>query len=257
MTNGPIVLLAQRGDSSTIVFNALRRSFDVAAVLMEPEVPKRVLLQRRVKKLGLRTVLGQLAFRSLVVPPLARASRSRIREICSQHGLDLTPIPESLIRAVPSVNSEHAREALKALAPRLVVVNGTRIIAKETLECVAARFVNTHAGITPLYRGVHGGYWALAERDRAHCGVTVHLVDTGIDTGGILGQSNIAPTTADNFVTYPYLQYAAAVPLLRASIEELLSGTVATRPAPAGDSRLWSHPTLGQYLRHRLLHGTR
>ena len=87
--------------------------------------------------------------------------------------------------------------------------------------------------------------------------MTVHLVDTGIDTGGILGQSNIAPTSADNFVTYPYLQYAAAVPLLCAAVGDLLAGTVTTRPAPEGDSRLWSHPTLAQYLRHRLLDGTR
>ncbi len=257
MTPGRVVLLAQQGDSSAIVFNALCREFEIAAVLLEPEVPKRVLLQRRVKKLGLGTVLGQVAFRSLVVPPLARASRSRIREICEQHGLDRSPIPERLVQRVPSVNSEPARDALRALAPQIVVVNGTRIIGKDTLDCVSARFVNTHAGITPLYRGVHGGYWALTEHDRAHCGVTVHLVDTGIDTGGILGQSNITPTDADNFVTYPYLQYAAAVPLLRSAVSELLAGTAATRPAPGGSSRLWSHPTLAQYLRHRLLDGTR
>jgi methionyl-tRNA formyltransferase len=254
---GRIVLLAKPGDSTNIVFNALRSEFDVAKVLLECEVPKRVLLSRRVKKLGLRTVLGQLAFRSLVVPPLARASRQRISQICEDQGLDRTPIPEQIIGHVPSVNSDEARRALQGLAPQIVVVNGTRIISKETLAAVNARFVNTHVGITPLYRGVHGGYWALTKRDQAHCGVTVHLVDSGIDTGGILAQSNIFPTTADNFVTYPYLQYAAAVPLLRSAVRELLSGTVTTRPAPDGASRLWSHPTLTQYLKNRLITGAR
>jgi len=257
MSEGPIVLLAQDGDSTTIVFNALRQSFDIAAVIMEEDVPRRQLLSRRVKKLGLRTVLGQVAFRSLIVPPLARAAQTRIQEICAAHGLERTPIPGQLVRRVSSVNSEDARGLLAALAPKLVVVNGTRIISKDTLGCISARFVNTHAGITPLYRGVHGGYWALAENDRAHCGVTVHLVDTGIDTGGILAQGTIEPTPADNFVTYPYLQYAVAIPLLRSATHELLTGTATPRPAPEGASRLWSHPTLAQYLKNRLVAGTR
>jgi methionyl-tRNA formyltransferase len=257
MSKGPIVLLAQLGDSTAMVFNALRQSFDIGAVIVEDDVPRRQLLSRRVKKLGLRTVLGQVAFRSLIVPPLARAAQARIQAICDEHGLDRTQVPSHLVRHVPSVNSSEAREALQALAPKLVVVNGTRIISKDTLACIAAPFVNTHAGITPLYRGVHGGYWALAENDRAHCGVTVHLVDTGIDTGGILGQGNITPTRADNFVTYPYLQYAVAIPLMRTAIHELLAGSATTRPAPAGASRLWSHPTLGQYLKNRLVAGTR
>ena len=49
--------------------------------------------------------------------------------------------------------------------------------------------VNVHAGITPRYRGVHGGYWALAERHPEWVGTTVHLVDPGIDTGAILAQA--------------------------------------------------------------------
>lgn len=257
MIAGRIVLLAKPGDSTNIVFNALSSEFDVAKVLLEGEVPKRVLLIRRVKKLGLRTVLGQLAFRSLIVPPLARASRQRVSQICEEQGLDRTPIPAELVESVPSVNSDEARRALQAFDPQIVVVNGTRIISKQTLGAATARFVNTHVGITPLYRGVHGGYWALAKRDEAHCGVTVHLVDTGIDTGGILAQGNIFPTAADNFVTYPYLQYAVAVPLLRSAVRELLSGTVTTRPAPDGASRLWSHPTLAQYLKNRLVTGAR
>lgn len=254
---GPIVMLAQPGDSTTIVYRAISRAFDVVAVVLEPEVPKRVLLGRRVKKLGLGTVVGQLAFRALVVPPLARTSRRRIEQICAEQGLDRTPIPEGLIHRVPSVNSDQARQLLARLAPRLVLVNGTRIISAATLAAVEAPFLNTHAGITPLYRGVHGGYWALAENDPAHCGVTVHLVDPGIDTGGILGQANIAPTTDDNFTTYPYLQYAAAVPLLQAATAGLLAGTAAVQTAPSGASRLWSHPTLGQYLRNRWAVGAR
>jgi hypothetical protein len=71
--------------------------------------------------------------------------------------------------------------------------------------------INIHCGLTPKYRGVHGGYWALAQDDRAMCGVTIHLVSPGVDTGDILAQRTIEPTSADNFATYPHLQLAAAM----------------------------------------------
>ena len=34
------------------------------------------------------------------------------------------------------------------------------------LQSVEAIFVNTHVGITPKYRGVHGGYWSLVKNDK-------------------------------------------------------------------------------------------
>jgi methionyl-tRNA formyltransferase len=114
-----------------------------------------------------------------------------------------------------------------------------------------------HAGITPLYRGVHGGYWALAMGDRDHCGGTVHLVDPGIDTGEIVAQALIHPTPADNFTTYPVLQIAAGLPLMIDAVRAALAVTLRRRAARAGASRLWSHPTLGQYLRARIENGTR
>ena len=79
-----------------------------------------------------------------------------------QFHLDISPVDGRVIR-VPSVNSGKARRALREFSPQVVVVNGTRIICNETLCAVDAPFINTHAGITPLYRGVHGGYWALRE----------------------------------------------------------------------------------------------
>ena len=121
--------------------------------------------------------------------------------------------------------------------------------AEGTLRCIPAIFINMHAGITPLYRGVHGGYWALAREDPCNCGVSVHLVDEGIDTGSVLGQSLIEPTDADNFVTYGFLQLGAGIPLLMNAVRQALNGQVTTIKSPEGPSRFWSHPTLCSYIK--------
>lgn len=252
-----IVLLAGPGESTDILFHALDRAFSVVAVVLETPVSQRQLLRRRTEKLGWSTVAGQILFKLLIAAPLGRAAQPRLAEIRAAHRLDNRPLPPERVRTVPSVNDAACIQLLQEMQPDLVVVNGTRIIAKRVLTSVACPFLNTHAGITPLYRGVHGGYWALANDDPQHCGVSVHLVDAGIDTGGILGQALIAPTAADNFATYPLLQLAAGLPLLLRAVSEALRGELRRQPAPAGESRLWSHPTLAEYLANRRRNGTR
>lgn len=251
MPSPRIVVLAGPGPSTDILFHALDRAFGVHRIVVEEPVGQRQLLKRRAEKLGWATVAGQVLFKLLVAKPLETASRARQQAIRTAHNLSAAPLPEARLVRVPSVNSPECIAELQRLAPDVVVVNGTRIIAKKVLQAVSCPFLNTHAGITPLYRGVHGGYWALANGDPAHCGVSVHLVDAGIDTGGIVHQGLIQPTAEDNFTTYPLLQLAAGLPLLIQAVREALAGILRVQPPPAGVSRLWSHPTLAQYWQQR------
>jgi len=212
--NGPILLLGGSGASTQIVYHRLASRFGPFPPIVEKPVSRMALLRNRARKLGIGATLSQLAFMTAIRPWLSLAARERLHEILKESDLDDRPIPDAQLRQVSSVNSPEVTAALQALSPKVVVVNGTRIIARRVLETVPAIFINTHAGITPKYRGAHGGYWALLNGDPGRCGVIVHLVDAGIDTGAIVAQSTIIPTGRDSFVTYPYLQLAAALPLL-------------------------------------------
>lgn len=256
-TTKKIVLLAGPGESTDILFHALDAEFGVHRIIVETPVSQQQLLKRRTEKLGYATVAGQILFKLLIAGPLSRTSKQRQQAIKQQARLNDQPLPEARVIQVPSVNSPECITQLQELKPDVIVVNGTRIIAKKVLTSVECRFINTHAGITPLYRGVHGGYWALASNDPQHCGVSVHLVDAGIDTGGIIAQALIQPTAEDNFVTYPLLQLVAGLPLLKQAVHDALYGEVRLQPAPEGISRLWSHPTLAEYISNRRRTGTR
>lgn len=246
-----VVILAGPGESTDILFHALDAEFGVHRIIVETPVSQQQLLKRRAQKLGYATVAGQILFKLLVAVPLSRSSQHRLRAIKKEAQLDDRAIPESRVTRVPSINSPECIAQLQTLQPDVIVVNGTRIIAKKVLTSVPCKFINTHAGITPLYRGVHGGYWALANQDPQHCGVSVHLVDPGIDTGDIIAQALIYPTSEDNFVTYPMLQLAAGLPLLKQAVRDALVHEIRLQPAPAGVSKLWSHPTLVEYLKNR------
>ncbi len=252
-----IVLLGRLDKQTAILYNSLQSEFSIARVIVEERESRLKFMKRRIKRLGWWRALGELAFRLIAVPYLQAESRRRVAEIVRQSGVDAAPVPAEKLTHVGTVNSEESIRVLRELQPSIVLVSGTRIIAARVLKCVPAVFINIHAGITPMYRGVHGGYWALVEGDIEACGVTVHEVDSGVDTGRILGQARIAPEAADNFATYSWLQLTAGLPLLKKALRAASSHHLQALPVPPGESRLWTHPTLAEYVYHRLKSGVK
>lgn len=250
-----IVLLGREDRQTAILYHSLRCEFPIAGVIVEKGESRVEFVKRRIKRLGWRKTLGQVAFRIIVMPWLMSRSKRRVQEIMQEFELNPSPIPPSELTKVRSVNAGETIEALQEIGPHLVVVSGTRIISGRVLNSVKALFINMHAGITPMYRGVHGGYWALVQNDRDGCGVTVHEVDTGVDTGRILGQALISPIDVDNFATYPFLQMATGLPLLKKAVRDTCEGRLQSAAAPTGKSRLWTHPTLAEYVYHRVKSG--
>lgn len=109
-----------------------------------------------------------------------------------------------------------------------------------------APFINYHAGINPKYRGQHPGYWALVHGDPEHAGVTIHLVDEGVDTGAVLYQARVAFTCEDDITTYQWLQMAHALPLFAAALEDALAQRLTPKRVDL-PSRQWFPPTLWAY----------
>jgi folate-dependent phosphoribosylglycinamide formyltransferase PurN len=250
----PVVLLASPGASTRILYHALEREFGPVPVLLEAPMSRATLVRRRTRRLGPRVVLGQILFMMLAAPVLSGRGRTRAAEIIEQHGLDASEIDDGTLVQIPSVNSDEARGALVELSPKVVVISTNRIIGAKTLTCIDAPFLNVHAGITPQYRGVHGGYWALAEGRPHLVGTTVHVVDTGIDTGPIVAQETFVPTSRDSFATYPYLHLASGVPALVEATRDVVEGRPLTFRAPLSadePSQLRFHPTLWGYLAAR------
>ena len=77
--------------------------------------------------------------------------------------------------------------------------------------------------------------------DPENYGVSVHVVDSGVDTGAIIAQARIAPSASDSYFTYHWLQLAAALPLL------IKDGHQAGKRGRAV-SRQYYHPTIWGYL---------
>lgn len=253
-----MVLLAGPGDTTDIVANWLDEHIGRVIVVAEEAQSRVQLARRRIKRIGWMKVLGQVIFVAVAMPALRIRGRLRKNQILSASSLNNTARPPDF--RVDSVNSPETIGLLARLEPQVVVVNGTRIISARVLDSISCPIINTHAGLTPRYRGVHGGYWALAEGHPEDVGTTVHLVDSGIDTGQALARVHFDTSPTDSIVTYPYLHLAAGLPVLVASVRTVLDGQqlapIDDHP-PSADSRLFTHPTLWSYLRLWVTQGVR
>jgi len=244
-----IVLLCGGDINSQIVYSFLKQNYQLLGTLEDLPVKRTKIIRRRIRNLGFFTTVSQLLFIKLITPILKLEARKRVKEILSKVKIENTSATELPFISC-SVNDTRSVEFINQLSPDIIVVNGTRIISKKILTLINCPIINIHVGITPKYRGVHGGYWALNNNDIKNCGVTVHLVDSGIDTGSVLCQKSIRVKHNDNFITYPLLQTIKGLECLKEILEE--NNFNETRTVTS-DSNLYYHPTIIKYLKNRIL----
>ena len=242
----PIVALTAGGPHSWIMINVLRQRFGAFPVIVEDGEPESLLWKRRMRMLGPLKVASMQAAR-LPMKLTKRGTQRIIDDLIRSENLKPEPAEETEIIPVPSVNSDACRDALKAINPAAVFVVSTRMIGRKTLGATGAPFINYHSGINPAYRGMFGGYFALANGEPEHFGATVHLVDEGVDTGGILYQSRLEPKPGDNFHTYLWRLAAGSRDIVIEAMQDAIAGELA--PVTVNlPSRQWFAPTLGGYV---------
>jgi len=92
-------------------------------------------------------------------------------------------------------------EAVAAADPDLVVGAGfMRLLGPAFLDRFAERVLNIHPALLPAFPGTHAVADALAYGVRV-TGVTVHLVDAGVDTGPVLAQRCVPVEANDDETT--------------------------------------------------------
>jgi methionyl-tRNA formyltransferase len=251
MQQKKILFLASDCESSRWVYNAIKKDYPFVAAIIEQPVSKKLLFKNRLKRIGVFKVTGQVLFSVLIVPFLRKKAAGRKEALVQQYSLDNSDFDAVNCFHVSSVNDAACEQLIRQQAPDIIIVNGTRIISKKILQCTAAIFINMHVGITPWYRGSHGGYWALYNNDIDNFGTTIHQVDAGVDTGGVLKQIFAQPTKADNFTTYPVLQVAIGIEALQTVLLQVIKGSYEIKKHTA-KGNLHYQPTVWEYIKGKV-----
>lgn len=122
-------------------------------------------------------------------------------------------------------------DAVAAHAPDLIVCAGfMRLLGASFLAGFPQRVVNTHPALLPAFPGAHAIREALAYGVTV-TGVTVHLVDEGVDTGPVLAQAAVPVLAGDDELALRTRIQDVERPLLVDTVRRLARGgwTVAGR----------------------------
>lgn len=249
-----ICVVTAGGPHPWIIINGLKQTFPGLKVVVEEPEGRLAFLRRRARRLGWAAVLGQFATMMIIrVGKLVLAGR--IRRIIASDGLMTSPSPDQQMVKVGSVNSGAFLNILDDIKPAAILLVGCRMMTSATLARISCPVLNYHAGITPQYRGMNGGYWALATGDEGNFGSTVHLVDPGVDTGPVIAQVRCVPRDGDTIMTYAYTQASASRQMCVDALILATTGPLVATVQPQAPSRQWYHPSLWRYLRTGLSRG--
>ncbi|MEO6329204.1 MAG: formyl transferase [Ginsengibacter sp.] len=213
-----IIFLSGEKQFIKYIYNGIKKTFEIEAVIFEERESADNIYKRRVKKIGIVKVWGQKLFDRFIINRLLKSSIPRIKEIIKKFKLDSSKIPEEKKIFVKSVNDVDTITLIQSINPDIVIVNATRILKNDLLKSIPGHFINIHSGMLPKYRGYSGGYWALVNNDKINCGSTIHFVNDKIDKGSILCQEAIDIEPADNYFTYAFIHTAKEIDLLKKAI---------------------------------------
>lgn len=87
--------------------------------------------------------------------------------------------------------------SIKNFNPDLIILAGfMRILPPNFVRAVSPRLINTHPSLLPLFPGAHAVHDAMVAGAK-ETGVTIHIVDEGVDTGPHLAQAKVAVLPED------------------------------------------------------------
>ncbi|MGH8047385.1 MAG: phosphoribosylglycinamide formyltransferase [Chthoniobacterales bacterium] len=96
-----------------------------------------------------------------------------------------TEVEEELVRVLQAVKVDY-----------IVLAGYMRVVKAPLLEAFPRRIINIHPSLLPEFRGLEAWRQAL-EAGAEKTGCTVHHVDSGVDTGEILAQSEVPVLPGD------------------------------------------------------------
>lgn len=96
-----------------------------------------------------------------------------------------------------SANSDSFRKQLLKLNPDIMIVaSWSEKLEKQTYDMPKTATLNIHPSLLPKYRGPNP-YVRVIQNKEKKSGVTIHLVDSGLDTGAILDQREVEVLPTD------------------------------------------------------------
>ncbi len=197
MKNSPKILFMGSPDFAAIVLRSLAENFNVVGVVSQPD--------RRAGR-----------GKKLVSPP--------VKLIADE--LDIPTLQPRRVRDADAMDS------IRRFAPDLIVVAAYgQILRPNLLELPSLGCINVHGSLLPRWRGAAPIQAAILAGD-VETGITIMLMDAGIDTGDMLSQRALPIANDDTAETLFKKLAPIGAELLVETLPKYLSGEIKPQPQP-------------------------
>ncbi|MFH1893550.1 MAG: formyltransferase family protein [Candidatus Zixiibacteriota bacterium] len=177
--------------ASTLICALSRGGFTPACVV-SVEKSKAAKLRHELKRNGVASTFRKAVGSRYSVASPHGDPFSYLRDYAAAHNLDAwnTSLPILSTKlgieylSTENVNSEFTVKSIMDRDIDIVVNAGGGIFRKAIVMAPKIGILNAHMGFLPTFRGMNVLEWSLFHRHNP--GVTLHFIDTGIDTGNIL-----------------------------------------------------------------------
>ena len=252
--SGPRTLLICHHDAP-LDYESLARwmaSFSnlVGVVILEEkrdQVKRRI--QREHKRIGTFRFLDVLAFRLYYKAFLAGAD-TKWTETQVERFRGRYPEVEAPVLRSHSPNTPEVERFIREARPDIVIARCKFIMKEQVFSIPTVGTFVMHPGICPEYRNAHGCFWALAQDDVEHVGVSLLKIDKGVDTGPIYGYFGYQ---FDELRESHYRIQCRCVldnlDALAAKLLEIYRGKAVAMDVTNRKSAAWGQPWMTAYLR--------
>ena len=142
---------------------------------------------------------------------------------------------------IVDINNKQLIDYLKKKDLDYIIFSGGGILKEEILS-INTKFVHFHPGIVPEYKGSTCFYYSIIDRDE--CGVSVIIMDLGLDTGDLVYQRNFEKPD-HNFIDEvydPHIRSETMIELFKNNILE--KNELKKQDAEKGNTYYIIHPVL-------------
>ena len=235
-------MLTSDGLEHQYVTHALLDAFgDRISAIITAEPPRKP-LRDRLQRLLRRYSLSELASRAVITAHRRLTDAQRRREqtlarILFPDGPPDAQRIEQRRHVVPYHNGAKCRALLAELAPDVIAVYGTTVIGPAVIALARHSIVNMHTGISPRYRGADTTFWPIYNDEPEWIGVTVHMLDEGIDTGAILRIGRPALDPSDDFDSVFAKTVKTGAPLYVEALRAIEADAIESLPQDLSEGR--------------------
>lgn len=138
-----------------------------------------------------------------------------IEKLLSQHDIQIYNIKD--------VNCDGSINLFMSHKPDIFVsMSFDQIMKEKIINATKFGFLNCHAGLLPFYRGRNTLNWALINGEDAF-GISVHVIDEGVDTGPLVLQEMFPISESDDYSTLLDLAHRSCPRVLMRGLDKYIA----------------------------------